>query len=110
MDAGQGERPDRGGWYPAQPLDAGKEVEHAGGGQVVIDLGAAAFINDNAGILEHGQVFGDGGEVRAHQIAQFADAARSIGQGLDHEQSARVRQGFDDLGALFMVRPGLDGR
>ena len=67
-------------------------------GKAVIDVHALLAPGDHTGITQDSQMLGDGGHVVPHQGLQVTDAFFAVAQGIDHQQTAGMAQGFEDPG------------
>jgi hypothetical protein len=80
-------------------LNATEEIQNAGYFELIEDLQAPFFILNDTSILQNGQVFRNGGHVRADHLSQLTDTFLSSGELIHDEKPGRVSHGFDDLGS-----------
>ena len=78
---------------------AGKRLGNAWGRESVKYLLASTIVHDQPRIPEDREVIGDGGHVGTDQFGQVRDAALSMAQDIDDQQTTGVTQGFEDVGA-----------
>jgi len=73
--------------WAGELVEAIEEGDEAIAAEAVEDAESAFLGGDEAGAAEDGEVFGDGGQVGAGEVAQVADAFFAIVEGFDDEEA-----------------------
>jgi hypothetical protein len=58
-------------------------------------------VDNNAGVLQNGKVFADGGPVAIEPLCDFTDTSLSFGEPFHDGQPHRMRHGLENLNLLL---------
>ena len=78
-------------------VDALREIEHAGAGEVIEDLFAAPLVLDDARLTQDRQVTRGGGDRATGRPSQFTGTHRSVPQSVDNGHATGVAEGLEDF-------------
>ena len=75
-----------------------EKVQHARDAQLVEDLGAALFVEDDPDVSQDAQMSRNSRHFDSDHIGEFADATFAAGEFIHDEQPCGMRESFEDPG------------